>query len=231
MYLDFAAAVILILCIIFGEKRGFVRSLTSAFGWLFSLFFAFLYSPALADYISENTPAKQLVYDFSMKHMKSLFPEAAGLSGNVPSDLPSSLANAIAGSASDQFEQLAQPVAEQLAETIISVISFFIVVFVVKFLIHFIERLAGRIRRVKIVGTVDGILGMLFGIVKGAVLIYLLMAVLIFAAATVSYKPLTETLQSSVVVNFLESHDLLFFGENVIGGIELPETDGASSVR
>ena len=222
MYLDFPLAIILILCIISGEKKGFVRSLISAFGWLFSLFFAFLYSPALADYISENTPVKQTMNEFAMKHMKTLFPEAAG-TGTVSPDLPSSLANAIAGSASDRFEQLAQPVAEQLSETIISVISFFIVVFAVKFLVHFIERLAGRIRNVKIVGAVDGILGMLFGIVKGAVFIYLLTAVLIFAAAAISYEPLADTLRSSVVVNFIQSNDLLFFGENIIDGIQLPE--------
>ena len=39
MYLDFAAALILIICIIRGEKKGVIESFASAFGWLFSLFF------------------------------------------------------------------------------------------------------------------------------------------------------------------------------------------------
>ena len=43
MYLDFAAALIFIICIIRGEKKGVIESFASAFGWLFSLFFTFLY--------------------------------------------------------------------------------------------------------------------------------------------------------------------------------------------
>ena len=74
-------------------------------------------------------------------------------------------------------------------------------------------------------GTADSILGMLFGIVKGGVLIYLLMTVLILTAACVTFEPLTKTLQSSVVVDFVQSRDLLFFGEDVIDGIQLPESE------
>lgn len=74
MYLDFAAAFILIICIIRGEKKGVIESFASAFGWLFSLFFTFLYSPVLAEYITENTHAKQLMSDFAMKHVKTLLP-------------------------------------------------------------------------------------------------------------------------------------------------------------
>ena len=73
------------------------------------------------------------------------------------------------------------------------------------------------------VGTVDGILGMLFGVLKGAVLIYLLTALLILAVTVTAYQPLLEMLQSSIVVDTLNSHNLLFFGEDILNGIELPE--------
>ena len=109
MYLDFAAALIFIICIIRGEKKGVIESFASAFGWLFSLFFTFLYSPVLAEYITENTHAKQLMSDFAMKHVKTLLPETAASSGAAASDLPSSLSSAIANSANAHLEQLARP--------------------------------------------------------------------------------------------------------------------------
>lgn len=92
-------------------------------------------------------------------------------------------------------------------------------------MVHFIENLIKKFHRAKVVGTADSILGMLFGIVKGGVLIYLLMTVLILTAACVTFEPLTKTLQSSVVVDFVQSRDLLFFGEDVIDGIQLPESE------
>ena len=225
MYLDFAAALIFIICIIRGEKKGVIESFASAFGWLFSLFFTFLYSPVLAEYITENTHAKQLMSDFAMKHVKTLLPETAASSGAAASDLPSSLSSAIANSANAHLEQLARPVADRLAETIISVAAFFLLIIAVKFVVHFIENLIKKFHRAKVVGTADSILGMLFGIVKGGVLIYLLMTVLILTAACVTFEPLTKTLQSSVVVDFVQSRDLLFFGEDVIDGIQLPESE------
>ena len=231
MYLDFAAAFILILCIIKGEKRGFLLSFVSAFGWLFSLFFTFLYSPVLAEYISENTGVKSLLSDFAMKHVKALLPETAGASGAASADLPSSLSSAISNSANAHLEQLARPVADRLAETMISILSFFILIFAVKFVIHFIEKLIKRLHRARVIGTVDSIFGMLFSIIKGGVLIYLLMIVLILASALVSCEPLTKTLQSSVVVDFAQSHDFLFFGEDVIDGIQLPESETAQTGR
>ena len=163
--------------------------------------------------------------DFAMKHVKTLLPETAASSGAAASDLPSSLSSAIANSANAHLEQLARPVADRLAETIISVAAFFLLIIAVKFVVHFIENLIKKFHRAKVVGTADSILGMLFGIVKGGVLIYLLMTVLILTAACVTFEPLTKTLQSSVVVDFVQSRDLLFFGEDVIDGIQLPESE------
>ena len=54
MVIDFISAAILIICIINGERRGVIESFASAFGWLFSLFFALFYSPSLADLLNEK---------------------------------------------------------------------------------------------------------------------------------------------------------------------------------
>ena len=72
-------------------------------------------------------------------------------------------------------------------------------------------------------GAVDGILGMVFGVLKGCVLIYVLITCLILVASVISYEPLTNAIQSSVCIEFVHSRGLLFFGEDIVNGLEIPE--------
>lgn len=225
MIIDFAAAVILICCIIRGEKRGVIESFASAFGWLFSLFFTFLYSPAFASFLIQNTALKSTISDMALTRLKTMISngDISSIAGTLSSDLPSIVSKALANSANSTLERAARPLADSLAETIISALAFIIMIFVVKFIVRFIERLIRRLHKAKVVGTVDGILGMLFGVLKGAVLIYLLTALLILAATLTAYQPLIDMIQTSLVVDTLNSHDLLFFGKDIVNGIELPE--------
>lgn len=224
MVIDFAAAVILIYCIIRGEKRGVIESFASAFGWLFSLFFTFLYSPAFASFLIQNTALKSTISDIALERLKTMISngDISSMAG-TSSDFPSIVSKALTNSANSALERAARPLADNLAEMIIGALAFILVMFVIKFILHFIERLIRRLHRAKVVGTVDGILGMLFGVLKGAVLIYLLTALLILAVTVTAYQPLLEMLQSSIVVDTLNSHNLLFFGEDILNGIELPE--------
>lgn len=225
MVIDFAAAVILIYCIIRGEKRGVIESFASAFGWLFSLFFTFLYSPAFASFLIQNTALKSTISDIALERLKTMISngDISSIAGTLSSDFPSIVSKALANSANSALERAARPLADNLAEMIISALAFILMMFVIKFIVHFIERLIRRLHRAKVVGTVDGILGMLFGVLKGAVLIYLLTALLILAVTVTAYQPLLEMLQTSIVVDTLNSHHLLFFGEDIINGIKLPE--------
>ena len=225
MVIDFAAAAILICCIIKGEKRGVIESFASAFGWLFSLFFTFLYSPALASFLIQNTALKSTISDVALSRLKTMISngDISSIAGAISPDFPAVVSKALANSANSALERAARPLADSLAETVISALAFIIMIFVVKFIIRFAERLIRRLHRAKVVGTVDGILGMLFGILKGGVLIYLLTSLLILTATVTAYQPLVETLQASMVVDTLNSHDLLFFGKDIVNGIELPE--------
>lgn len=223
MFIDFAAAVILIICIIIGERRGVIESFASAFGWLFSLFFSLLYSPSLADFLTEKTGLKSTISDFAVQHVKGLISGGADTGQTAASGLPDAVSRALANSANSALETAARPVADNLADIFISVIAFLAVLFLVKFVIHFLERLIRGFHKAKSVGTVDGILGMVFGILKGGVLIYLLISLLLLVAAATSYEPLTTAISSSVCVDFLNSHDLLFFGGEIADGIKLPE--------
>lgn len=204
-----------------------IETFASAFGWIFSLFFTMAYSPVLAQYLTENTPLKGIVSDFTMTQVRSMVKEAAGTTGSASaSDLPAIIADALANAASGRLEEIARPIADSLADTFISVLSFILMMIVIKIILRFFEKLVKKLHKSKTVGTVDGILGMVFGVVKGAAIIYFLMAVLILAASLTTYEPLIEVLRTSVVVDTFHSHDLLFFGTDIIQGITIPGIEG-----
>ena len=81
MYLDFAAAFILIICIIRGREKGVIESFASAFGWLFLCFSHFCIHRFWRNTSRKIPTQKQLMSDFAMKHVKTLLPETAASSG------------------------------------------------------------------------------------------------------------------------------------------------------
>ena len=72
MVIDFISAAILIICIINGERRGVIESFASAFGWLFSLFFALFYSPSLADLLNEKLRLSSTISDAVLGRVKNM---------------------------------------------------------------------------------------------------------------------------------------------------------------
>ena len=223
MVIDFIAAAILIICIINGERRGVIESFASAFGWLFSLFFALFYSPTLADFLNEKANLSTTISDAVLGRIKDMIANGSTLPESAADHLPSVVSQAMANSTDSALEQAARPVADNLAGIFVSIVAFFLILVVVKLLIRLLERLIRGFHKAKKVGAVDGILGMLFGILKGGVLIYILISCLLLAASVTAYEPLVEMIQSSVCIDFIHSRGFLFFGEDIVDGIELPQ--------
>ena len=55
MYIDFIIALIIIVCIIVGDKRGFAKTFIGTFGWIFSAGGAWLLRDPFIDILDKNT--------------------------------------------------------------------------------------------------------------------------------------------------------------------------------
>ena len=78
MWIDFAAAAILIIAIFRGDRRGLVRSFVGVFGWLIALIAGYLLYPDLLAVVNERTGIRNAIYTKILYFAKLRLVEESG---------------------------------------------------------------------------------------------------------------------------------------------------------
>ena len=184
--LDIGFVIIILLCVVFGYKKGFFKSIAGFIGAVIAMFLAWVLAGLIANALYQGIFREKLIDNISAvlsNDALASFPEkAAQVVANLPGFLSNTLNNQ--GITSSQIEQslqaagnnaapatadLISPAVIWLLQLLLTVILFFILVILVRLVI----KLIGNVFRLPVLRQVDGILGGLFGIFKGVVYIFL----------------------------------------------------------
>lgn len=184
--LDIGFVIIILLCVVFGYKKGFFKSIAGFIGAVIAMFLAWVLAGLIANALYQGIFREKLIDHISAvlsNDALASFPEkAAQVVANLPGFLSNTLNNQ--GITSSQIEQslqaagnnaapatadLISPAVIWLLQLLLTVILFFILVILVRLVI----KLIGNVFRLPVLRQVDGILGGLFGIFKGVVYIFL----------------------------------------------------------
>ena len=175
--LDIGFVIIILLCVVFGYKKGFFKSIAGFIGAVIAMFLAWVLAGLIANALYQGVFREKLIDNISSvlsNDALASFPEkAAQVVANLPGFLSNTLNNQ--GITSSQIEQslqaagsnaapatadLISPAVIWLLQLLLTVILFFILVILVRLVI----KLIGNVFRLPILRQVDGILGGLFGI-------------------------------------------------------------------
>ena len=170
MVLDIFFGAVIVAAMVFGYRNGFVRTVFHTLSWLLSLILAFLLTPRLRDHIVSGTE----FYDSLNESITERLDTVAG-AGNLSADLPRILRYAV----DDAAHQAVSAVSASISYLLVTIISFLIIVFAAK-LVFFVVMLALSKKYVSGArGFFDGVAGLVFGFVKGALLVFILLVVMI----------------------------------------------------
>ena len=208
--LDIGFVIIILLCVVFGYKKGFFKSIAGFIGAVIAMFLAWVLAGLIANALYQGVFREKLIDNISSvlsNDALASFPEkAAQVVANLPGFLSNTLNNQ--GITSSQIEQslqaagsnaapatadLISPAVIWLLQLLLTVILFFILVILVRLVI-------------KLIGNqVDGILGGLFGIFKGVVYIFLacILLQLLMPVIGNSSEPMKQVLDNSFIYQFI----------------------------
>ncbi len=171
MVMDIAVIVIIVLSIALGIKTGFVRTFAHAVGWILSLVLGFAFATPVAEFLKSKTA----VYDTILETLTEKF---VGATSNVTESL-----NALPRILADSFANLTHTItvnaATNIADFVFIVLSFLIVVVIVKIVLLIFVELFSRKNRDGVIGFADGLFGALAGALRGFVIVYILLALLV----------------------------------------------------
>ena len=193
---------IIAICTIACRSKGFVRSLIELTGGMISAFFAYLLAKPVGAWLSENLisgifrekAASELISIEGSKITGSAVEALEGIDvGQVIKDAPSALTDFLNAfnidlaqiqsisdskvTVSERAKAVVDAIVNPIADNVSMAISFFILFIVFMIVISLIAKAASAISYIPVVGTLNTVLGTVFGVLKGAVF------VLIFTAA------------------------------------------------
>ncbi len=222
LILDIAAVVIVAVTVYFGYRRGFLRSLIQFIGCVAAFIVALTFSKPIATFTFDSflaggietklteTVGSVAEIPTSFEQMETLFEDLPGpivsvLENNV--NLQESLENlstSVAGTTESFVQALMDTIIRPVAVSLIQFIVFILLFIILLFVVRLIARLIKPITKLPLLHQVDGALGAVLGLIKGAIFLLALVSVLQLLVATTQDGWITQaTMEETVVVKWI----------------------------
>lgn len=196
MVLDIILIAIVLLCIYFGYKHGFVRTLQNLSSFVLSIIIALLTYGKIAELISNSVVGKFI--------REKIF-DSISVSNTDFSSLPDFLQTPLESG----VESIAETVSANMSVMVISIISIVLTIVVSKFLLGFLFKVLNVFAKMPLLKQCNRLLGIAFGALNG----YFWMCIVLFVVTYLSNLPnmefMAEMLDSSNIALFLSDNNLL----------------------
>lgn len=171
MILDIIILAILIIAMVSGFRKGFMYAFIHTLGWVISIIFGFAGANFLKEQLVLKTMLDENLYATLSERLTLSFDSATSAADSLPLILGQAVDTATTGAA--------QLLAQQITELTLSILSFALIVIVLKLLCFLLTRLLSRKSNKGFIGFVDGLLGMVAGSIKGVLLVFLFLMLLL----------------------------------------------------
>lgn len=233
-WVDVVIAIILIYNLFRGFTVGFIRSVAGIVGYIISGVLAKMYYKSTAIYIAHEYKWFVDLKISISNHIKSSFylnqnagsinPETidpAILNNlNIPSNIKGEVLNffteftsmSTGGNAVDRF-------ADYFSSFILNGIAFLLIFFVCLIAIKLLSMLLDTFVKLPVLKQVNQLSGIIFGGIKGCLIVYLIMTIVIFTTPIVSNTTVMESVQLSTLGSFFYNYNIfLFIIDNIVAG-------------
>ena len=227
--IDLIMVLLLILIVYASYRKGFLRSILSLGGFLLATVVSFTFGKMLAEMLCDSMAKPWLtalideqivagtnynlavvvdnMYQNLPGYLAGPLEMLLGSKEQVLANLQSALDGGSAAGLTDAIVGLLRP----MLVALLSVLTIIILFLICMIVIRIIDRLLIQVRRIPVVGTFDGLLGGLVGIVKAViwlvVLVFLVKAVILLSADGISWLN-SETVESSFLFKYLYHVDI-----------------------
>lgn len=185
---DVLVAVILLFFISRGIKKGGVQSILELLSFIITIVAVMLFKDTVTDFIFKIEPVSEWLNSLS-EYFVEKYSDVSPLADMI---VPPHL------------------MAEALVSFIINILGFIITYFVVKFLLKVVLKITDLITSLPIIRSANNLIGGVVGGIKGCIIIWLIMAVMLLFTATEFYVAYTSAVADSTLTKILYNSNLLF---------------------
>lgn len=177
MVFDIIIGIVLIVTMVFGFRKGFVYSIIHTLGWFGAIVLAFFATGPVRKLAEANTDISDRIYAIFIEKLNissdSLHVSLESLPPLVGQGIDTSMAGA------------AETLADKLTFLTMTLLCFIVTLLVIKAII-FLVTIGISSKKKGFTGAVDGILGLVAGLLRGVIFVFLFLAILVPLANFVS---------------------------------------------
>ncbi|MCQ4636612.1 CvpA family protein [Anaerovorax odorimutans] len=171
MFLDIIVAVILILTMVSGFRKGFIYTFTHTLGWLGAMVAAFIFSSPLRQLASERTQIDEQIY--------RAFYDKLSLSSDSLSASTDTFPLILGKGIDTAATEAADAIAARLTELTMTVLCFLAILLAVKVILFFLTIALSKRQNKGFTGFLDGLLGLVAGMIRGIIFVFIFLALLL----------------------------------------------------
>lgn len=204
MIFDILVIVILTAAMVLGFRSGFVYTFIHTVGWIIAVLIGFIWSPQARSFIELHTNIYDSLYDKFFNKFSDSFTLADDTVGHLPKIIVKAIENT--------ETTLASSIADTMTELCITVISFLAIVITVKIVLWVVTELLSKKKNEGFTGMIDGLLGLAAGIVRGFLIVFVVLALLVPVSSFVSPETaaaISQNLDESVFAKDLYDNNLI----------------------
>ncbi len=206
--------------VLFGLYRGFISSVLNTGGCLIAFLASFALYPKLTEYIANNEQLRTMLLSYTdassrMGDLMTSLTRVGNLTAQTISDivskvgLPDSMAELLRNNLTNQVYGAGETVSEYVSETVLSastnIICYIIVFFALYLAVSLVISAIRAIFRLPVLKQLDGLVGGVFGLLRGALIVFILFALLPLVQTIVSLDTVNELIETSVLAPYFNN--------------------------
>lgn len=206
MWVDGLIVIIVIFTIIQGYRRGFVHTFIHTVGWILAVVLGFVWYPHVIGFLKEKTG----FYDAVRARIAERVAENAGnTADSVMTGIPEVIRDLLDKAIDSATNAIAVSLSENLTNLIFNIIGFLAVAAAIKLFLMVLTFLFSKEKNGGFIGGIDGFFGLLAGALKGVILIYILLALMVPVTSLSGSSFLINQLDGSVLGSYLYDNNLI----------------------
>ena len=219
---DWMILAVIAVSVIYGLHRGFINGVLSVAAFIGSALLAFSLCGDLAAWLQQNkTLVDTLIYytdagsrvsnlDLSLLPVSQVTESALAQilqSANLPSAFEEAFLSGFAGASATT--NIAQLLSQTIVSVSLSILSFLICFFVAYVVCTFVLHLVGYVFELPVLRHLDSLVGGVFGLIRGVMMVFILFALVPIVLAVVPVDFISEMITASQLAPYFDSRIIM----------------------
>ena len=217
LILDIVIIAILALCIIMGYKKGLINVIFNIFAFLLAIIITLVLYKPVSDIIIKNTDIQEKIETAIIENTKG---EENKKEEQTENGIQKYIENTMQNAEEDAKSKAIEVVAKNVSTKCIEIITALILFVITRIILIVLKFLTETLANLPIVKQCNEIGGLLYGVIKGILIIYVILTIMFFI---ISLKPEGMTanlIETSYITKFLYNNNIIvnycLLGKNLL---------------